>query len=97
MEDATVKPHERSMVSIKALFWPDDPRCDMALRPAPAQVESGLVWELEPDNGPPIVGAGETKMEEVKVGPTHSTLPLRREIVYVRSIQETKLCHPRLK
>lgn len=42
----------------------------MALRPAPAQVESGFVWEFEPDNGPPIMGAGETKMEEVKEGLT---------------------------
>lgn len=58
------------MVSLAVLFWPDEPRATMALRPAPAQIESGFVWEFEPDNGPPIMGAGETKMEEVKEGLT---------------------------
>ena len=97
MEDETVKPHKRSMVSLGVLFWPDEPRATSALRPAPAQGESGFVWEFEPDNGPPITGAGEIKIEEVKEGLTYSTLPLRHEIVYVHSVKETKLWYPRLK
>ena len=97
MGDETVKPHKRPMVSFGVLFWPDEPRAAMALRPAPAQAESGFVWEFEPDNGPPIMGAGGTKMEEVKEGLTYSTLPLSHEVVYVCSIKETKLGYPRLK
>ena len=70
----------------------------LGLRLAPTQAAgSRLVRALEPDNGPPIVGAGETKMEKVKAGPAQSTLPLRLKIVYACIIKETKLYHPRLK
>lgn len=72
-------------------------RGDIASRSAATQaIEGRSVWELELDNRPRIVGPRETKME-VKVGPTHSTLPLRRKILYVHIIKEIKLCHPRLK
>lgn len=59
------------------------------------KVESGLAWDLEPDNGLPTMGAGETKMKKVKVWWAHSTLLVRHKIIHVRILKETKLCHPR--
>lgn len=54
MEGAPGKPHERPVVSIKALFWPDE-QGDTALRSAPAPaVESRLVGNLSLTIGCPL-------------------------------------------